>query len=783
MDLIATFRVGLAGWGGDHRCPRAGVPGPHAAGSACRASGAGGKHDDGGGLRALCPDGIVERDARLRGRVRRAPGAAALVLACWLAAGVAAAPAGPVAHAAALTVTFAQSAAGAGTATAAAAADESGATGTPPGAAAPADTASSSAAADAPAGQPPQVPTEVFFRRAKVSGVKISPDGRHLAVARDDGLLVVDVDGSQPKAFFDLERRTGVADFWWLSDQRLLLSTSIEVSGREAPYLTGDYHAIDIDGTRRVTLFSPARDGSVYHRVIDVLDDDDEHILVQRESPRGGRVGLARPTAFKVDVYRGGRSSTGGVGSPLPNGRLYADHDGEVRLAVGSRQDDLQTQVHYRDPASGDWVDLRVRAGVDAETRFAPAVFTADNAKVWVTTNASSDTIGLYRLDVKTGALETIYSDAQADVSGLWISHDRTRVLAVQHEDGYPRRIWLDPDDPESLAQRRLEASFPEMRVNVTSTTRDGRRHLVHVSSDRDPGAWYLFDETAMKARFLFRARPDLQPEHMAPMHPFRIRTRDGLEVGGYLTLPRLPPGSRAPLIVLPHGGPHGVADRWGFDSDVQFLANRGFAVLQVNFRGSGGAGKRFEAAGYRRWGTAMIDDIVDATRWAAEQPEIDAGRMCIFGASYGGFAALAAVTREPDLFRCAVGYVGIYDLSLMHEVGDVTWLPGGKPYMDRVLGTDRAELIAQSPVHNAARIKVPVYIAHGGDDKRAPMAHARALRAALQAAGVPHVWQVEHGEGHGFYGEENRIELYDAIVAFVRANIGGGKGTAAAGS
>jgi dipeptidyl aminopeptidase/acylaminoacyl peptidase len=246
---------------------------------------------------------------------------------------------------------------------------------------------------------------------------------------------------------------------------------------------------------------------------------------------------------------------------------------------------------------------------------------------------------------------------------------------------------------------------------------------------------------------------------------------RDGLTVRGYVTKPT--GNGPHPLIVLVHGGPHGIYDTWGFDPEAQLFAHHGYAVLQVNFRGSGGRGQEFLAAGYGRWGAEMQDDITDAVRYVVAEGLADPQRICIYGASYGAYSALVGAYRDPDLYRCAVGYAGIYDLPLMFEKGDISELDAGVNFLESALGTNMADLKARSPVYHADRIKARVMLVHGRLDERAPIVHATRMREALIKAGNDPVWRVENREGHGFRSEANRFALYEAMLDFFDANLG----------
>src|SRR5690606_20621322 len=306
------------------------------------------------------------------------------------------------------------------------------------------------------------------------------------------------------------------------------------------------------------------------------------------------------------------------------------------------------------------------------------------------------------------------------------------------------------------------------------NASKDGKRVIVVVDSDRNPGAYYLYDEDTKKLTFLMARAPWVEPEKMASMEPFSIKARDGTPLHGYLTRPAgNEEATNLPMVVSVHGGPYEIKDTWNYDSDVQAMASPGYAVLQVNFRGSGGYGHDFVKAGYGEWGAKMQDDVTDATRWAVEQGVADPKRICIFGGSYGGYAALQGAVREPDLYQCAIGYVGVYDLQLMKTRGDIPQSLYGDGYLDKVLGKDDKVLAQRSPINNIARIKAEAMLVVGGEDKRVPPVHGQNLRNALLKRGKSVEWLYQPSEGHGFFLEKNRTELYEKLIAFLDKNIG----------
>jgi dipeptidyl aminopeptidase/acylaminoacyl peptidase len=221
-------------------------------------------------------------------------------------------------------------------------------------------------------------------------------------------------------------------------------------------------------------------------------------------------------------------------------------------------------------------------------------------------------------------------------------------------------------------------------------------------------------------------------------------------------------------MVVMPHGGPHGVRDYWRFDPYVQMLASRGFAVLQVNFRGSGGYGREFLYSGYKRWGLEMQDDVTDATLWAIANGITTPNSVCIFGASYGGYASLMGAVKEPDLYACAIVYVGVYDLEMMLTEGDIPETESGKNYLDQALGNDLQDLRQRSPINHLEKLTAPLMIVHGAKDRRVPIEQAEALRERMDDLGKEYEWLVKPNEGHGFYDKDNRIELYEAMLEFL---------------
>ena len=313
--------------------------------------------------------------------------------------------------------------------------------------------------------------------------------------------------------------------------------------------------------------------------------------------------------------------------------------------------------------------------------------------------------------------------------------------------------------------------SFPGMMVSFSGVSRDNDKVMFRTWSDRDAGSVYIYERAAKKVQKLMDSRPWLPAARMASMKPIAFTARDGGKVYGFYTAPA--GQGPHPLVVLPHGGPYEVSDSWGFDEEVQFLASRGYAVLQVNYRGSSGRGESYVQAGWKGWGTKIQDDITDAVKWTIDQKMTDANRICLFGASFGGYSALVQPVLNPGMYKCAIGYVGVYDLAMMRK----DWMEDGnkrsRRVNDRAHGSDPAMLAKWSPALRAGEVKVPVFLVHGSDDHTAAMNQYKAMNAALREAGNPPETFVASGEGHGFVKPENIGELYRRMEAFLDKYIG----------
>jgi len=628
------------------------------------------------------------------------------------------------------------------------------------------------------------VPVDHFTRHDEFGTIKISPDGRSLAMTAGRY-------GRSEVGTFDLEKMAPISgarapewmeidEFHWVSANRLIYLIAERQSDLVVPVPTGEIYGIDRDGGRHSIIYGyrAGQPQTGTHRkvrentyatpeLVSALRNDDDSVLIA-EFP--WRVGTShaeydldsKPNLTRLDVYSGRKQSLGVA--PLVGATLLVDRDDHVRFATGLNPDFKQA-VSWKPEPDGEWVDFELPEFRDESIE--PKGFSSDNHSVYFTGVREGERFAaLYRFELQTWKVEKLFAFDDCDVTEIILDFADVEIIGVTGYTNRPVYHWLKPEDPAAKLHQSLQRAFPGQDVTITSASQDGRLAIAFVNSDVNPGEYYLFDTKSMKANFIRAARAWVDPRQMRQKSPIQLTARDGLTLHGYLTRPA--GEGPYPMVVLPHGGPHFFRDQWAFDSEVQLLASRGYSVLQVNFRGSGGYGMDFQAAGYKEWGAKMQDDITDATRWAIQQKVAIPERICLFGSSYGGYAALMGVAREPDLYRCAVGYAGVYDLELTRESGNIAQSRSGSAYLAKALGDDPADLRARSPVNHVQKIRAPVLLVHGKEDWQADYRQATEMKKALERNGKQFDWMTLRAEGHGVYDEASRREVYERILSFL---------------
>lgn len=606
-----------------------------------------------------------------------------------------------------------------------------------------------------------QIPLEDFFRNSERTGYQLSPDGSYIsymAPYKDRlNVFVRRVDETDEHAIrITNETERSVAGYMWADNQRLLYMK--DTAGDENYQLYGVHR--DGSDDRAYTAFNGVRTS-----LIDDLEEQQGVVMI----------GMNKRNPEVFDPYRL-NIETGELTLLAENpGNIQGwmtDHDGRLRVATAI-VDGVNTQILYRDTEDEPFKPVLT-------TNFRDVVsfmeFTPDNKEVYAATNLHRDKTILVRMNPATcEELEVLYENERYDIASISYSRKRKKLLSVYctgHKE--PVRHYFDAEE-EQLRQR-IKAHFPNQRYGIADTDKAEANYLIYVGGDRTRGSYWHYNALTDEAKKIADLAPWIKSDEMNAMHPVCYTTRDGLQIEAYLTLPDgLTPDTakQLPVVVNPHGGPW-ARDCWGYSSEVQFLSNRGYAVFQMNFRGSTGYGRHFLEASYKQWGLKMQDDITDGVKWLIEQGIANPNRIAIYGGSYGGYATLAGLTFTPDLYACGIDYVGVSNLFTFMQTIPPYWRPMLEMMYEQVGHPehDADQLAATSPALHADKIKVPLFVAQGANDPRVNKAESDQMVEALRQRGVVVEYMVKDNEGHGFHNQENRFDFYRAMERFLKAHL-----------
>ena len=614
--------------------------------------------------------------------------------------------------------------------------------------------------ASARAELPPLIPRDVLFGNPERLAPLPSPDGLRLAYLRPDDKDVLQVwvrtVGKDDDRAITRDPKRGVQDFGWTWSDRAL------------------YYLQDADGDEN------------FHVLVTDVERGETRDMTPIQGVRATILGLepAHPEAMVVGLNRRDRALIEPWRLDLETGALtrLADNPGDVRnwvldadLAVRGRvrvHADGGTDLEVRDSAAGEWrVRLSWRIGEAVEV----LGFSADGRTLFVKSDVGTDTAGLYALDLAVGAPRLLAADAAADLD-QWVLNPVTHAVQVVAFNRL-RPAWTLLDPAIAADWAGLAKTAPG-DLRVLGRDRADRTWTVAYDSDLGFTDYFAWDRGAQKATFLFNAEPKLRAYTLAPMKPLEIKARDGLMLPCYLTLPMGVPPRSLPLVLNVHGGPW-WRDTWGYDVESQWLANRGYAVLKVNYRGSTGFGKRFLGLARHQFAGTMHDDLIDAVDWAVKQGIADPKRVGIWGWSYGGYATLVGLTFTPEVFACGVDGVGPSNLVTLVESFPPYWKVNlatrWHPFVgDPADSADRADMLRRSPITRVDRIRAPLLVGQGANDPRVPQAQSDSMVTALRRRGVPVEYLVFPDEGHGFVRPENNLKFYAAAEAFLAKYLGG---------
>lgn len=598
------------------------------------------------------------------------------------------------------------------------------------------------------------LPMRDFFRNPEKAGFEVSPDGKSIAFLQPwESRLNIHV---QTRGGNEIKRVTEVKDrdirqYLWKGNDYLVY---LKDNGGDE-----NFHVFVVDrqgkGTRELTPFDKVRAG-----IINALVDSDEELLI----------GLNKRNPQLFDVYRL-NVRTGELKLEVENpggvSQWVADHEGKVRAAI--KTDGVNQTLLYRATENDAFKPVLT---TDFRSSMSPAFFTFDNQRLYALSNIGRDRQSAVEFDPATAKeVKLIYEHPEVDVSALRYSHKRKVLTAASYVTAKAERHFFDPEF--DAIYQRVKKALPNYQIDFVSVDRAEQVMTLIATSDRSRGTYYLYEREGDKLSKLADLSPWLAEDKLAQMQPVQYKSRDGLTINGYLTLPQGKPAKNLPVVINPHGGPW-ARDVWRFNPEVQFLANRGYAVLQMNFRGSTGYGRKFWEASFKQWGKTMQDDVSDGVKYLVAQGIADPKRVCIYGGSYGGYATLAGLAYSPELYACGVDYVGVSNLFTFLKTIPPYW----KPYLEmlhEMVGhpeKDKALLEASSPVMHVDKMRAPLLVAQGAKDPRVNIDESNQIVAALKKKGVDVPYLVKENEGHGFSNEENRFEFYEAMEKFLAKHL-----------
>ena len=598
------------------------------------------------------------------------------------------------------------------------------------------------------------IPLEDFFRNPEMSSFQLSPNGKYISYMKpwEDGNRMMNVYvrpiGSDEEVRITGASKRSLYGYFWLNENRIAYVQ--DEGGDENIHI----YAVNIDGSNNIDL-TPFE--NIQARITDDLEDNPDYMLVaiNKRNPRIHDVYHMNVNSGEMEMIAENPGNIQG---------WMTDNEGKLRIATTS--DGVNTSLLYRENETEDFKPILT---TNFKESVSPLYFTFDNQELYVASNRGRDKSAIFKFDLETAKEgELIFENDEVDVYGLMRSKKRKKITGVSYTTDKRQMHFFD-EWRENL-QNKLESKLKGVEVAISDLSKDETKAIVVTYSDRSRGTYYYYDIEKDILNKLADLSPWLDEEDMAFMKPISYKSRDGLTIPGYLTLPlNYKQGDRIPVVVNPHGGPW-ARDNWGFNSQVQFLANRGYAVLQMNFRGSVGYGREFWEISFKQWGKTMQDDITDGVNWLIDEGIADPDRIGIYGASYGGYATLAGLAFTPDVYACGVDYVGVSNIFTLLETLPPYW-ELGRQMMYEMIGdpdTEKELLKAASPLFHIDKIKAPLFVAQGANDPRVKQAESDQIVEALEAKGIDVPYMLKEDEGHGFYNEQNQFDFYREMIKFL---------------
>ena len=615
-----------------------------------------------------------------------------------------------------------------------------------------------------------------FARDAEYKSVKLSPDGKHFAAAVPHNgqtmLVIIKRKTMDVINAFRFLKNEHVSEYHWVSNKRIVFKRELKNGSKELPISYGLIYAGNIDGTKKKIIFgyqaghvqkgtrlhSRNRADRAWGNILHMLPDDPDHIIIEARSWDQRVDSPVR--ILKLNVQNGKKTPI--TKTPFGLMQVILNSLGVPVIADGRDTNGEERMFFYQNKK---WEEITKDNEI---TNFEPVAINKNGSKLYLTSHLNGKTQALYEYDMKSKKIDILHNHETSDIlKFISAPGHNSPIVGVQVMPGKIENIYIEPADEFAKLHKKLTTAFAHSDIRVTSQTKDRSEVVVLVTSDRNPGDFYIFNDNENSAKYLMSRKRWINPVKMSKRRPIEFTARDGATIYGYITLPK-DSDQQVPLVTYVHGGPYGVRDHWWYDSTPQMLSNNGYAVLQVNYRGSGGYGLDYREVAYRKRSSLIQQDIIDGTKWALSLPEIDSQKACIMGWSFGGYSAVMSPLIEPDLFKCSIAAAGVYNALEQEKEADYSKIKSVASHAAEVYGADEDLLKKESPLTYIDKLKIPIFIVHGGEDKRVPPEQSYMLRDALIKRDMPYQWMFKEGEGHGFTNENNRNEFYQRTLSFL---------------
>ena len=615
------------------------------------------------------------------------------------------------------------------------------------------------------------LPLEHFTKASIFNNILLSPDGKFFAasVPKENTTALVVIDRNKMKIVkaFGFGRDEHVGVFSWANNSRLIYTKVYQLDDQERKSNRGEIFAVNIDGSAHMQIFGYSDNKSknkqkkglkAHAKILNLLPNDPKHVLLLTRKWQSDHDDPMK--LFKVNIYNKKRTLINKT--PLGNMKIVTNGQGDLVIASGKDRNGKKVKYLFK---QNQWQEINKDEPL---IRYTPISVNRDGTKLYLTkTKAKGGTQALYQYNFKSKEILLLFNHPIVDIKSYIRAPGSREIIAVKTMlDGIDYH-YIDHQHPFTKVHQQLAATFPEYDINVAGNSLQDNEFVISIKSDKNPGEFYLFNQKAQTVDHLISRKGWLNEADMMPRKLIQFRARDNQTIYGYLTLPKAT-GKPHPLIVDVHGGPFGVQDAWHFNTDAQMFANNGYAVLQVNFRGSGGYGKTYKESAYLKRNSLIQHDIIDGTRWALGLDNIDDEKVCIVGGSFGGYSALMAPLLEPTLYKCAIPRYGPYDLVYQMTHADYMSKDSVSVGAKKKYGDNEQIWLEQSPLTYIDKLQTPLLIVTGGKDRRVPPQSALNLKKALDDRKINYHWLYKEKEGHGFTNPENKLELFEKSLKFI---------------